>query len=135
MHCIFSRQVSCRHSLQVYLTCGMWHSEARSKKTLSGFLGLSQEEYVCWMISSDESWHVCSAAAFPNRDLPYCARHRLEGLKEQLEQAVQTLLSLTISRCSRPTAPTGAATDTACRYGVSAERADLQGAGATPQAG
>ena len=29
----------------------MWHGEGEIKKTLSEFLGLSQEEYVCWMIS------------------------------------------------------------------------------------
>ena len=32
----------------------MWHAEGEIKKTLPDFLGLSQEEYVCWMISSDE---------------------------------------------------------------------------------
>ena len=71
----------------------MWHGEGEIKKTLSEFLGLSQEEYVCWMISSDEELARMLSRSLPNRDLPYCARH---------------ISPLTIiSRCSRPTAPTG----------------------------
>ena len=72
----------------------MWHGEGEIKKTLSEFLGLSQEEYVCWMISSDEELARMLSRSLPNRDLPYCARHiGWKELKEQLEQAVQTLLS------------------------------------------
>ena len=115
----------------------MWHGEGEIKKTLSEFLGLSQEEYVCWMISSDEELARMLSRSLPHRDLPYCARHiGWKELKEQLEQAVQTLLSPDYHIAVQPTngSPLAAATDTACRYGVSAERADLQGAGAA-QAG
>lgn len=57
----------------------MWHGEGEIKKTLSEFLGLSQEEYVCWMISSDEELARMLSRSLPNRDLPYCAGTRLEG--------------------------------------------------------
>ena len=63
----------------------MWHGEGEIKKTLSEFLGLSQEEYVCWMISSDEELARMLSRSLPNRDLPYCARHiGWKELKEQL---------------------------------------------------
>ena len=70
----------------------MWHGEGEIKKTLSEFLGLSQEEYVCWMISSDEELARMLSRSLSNRDLPYCARHiGWKELKEQLEQAASSL--------------------------------------------
>ena len=81
----------------------MWHGEGEIKKTLSEFLGLSQEEYVCWMISSDEELARMLSRSLPNRDLPYCARHI--GWKELKDRHCSPLTI--ISRCSRPTAPTG----------------------------
>lgn len=83
----------------------MWHGEGEIKKTLSEFLGLSQEEYVCWMISSDEELARMLSRSLPHRDLPYCARHiGWKELKEQLEQAVQTLLSPDYTRIKAETA-------------------------------
>ena len=81
----------------------MWHGEGEIKKTLSEFLGLSQEEYVCWMISSDEELARMLSRSLPNRDLPYCARHiGWKELKEQLEQAVQTPPFPSGQRTERP---------------------------------
>ena len=72
----------------------MWHAEGEIKKTLPDFLGLSQEEYVCWMISSDEELARMLGKSLPKKDLPYCARHvNWKELQKRLEQTVQTLLS------------------------------------------
>lgn len=38
----------------------MWHGEGEIKKTLSEFLGLSQEEYVCWMKKSSKKCRAFS---------------------------------------------------------------------------
>lgn len=97
LYYVFQRTVSARrlqHRHGQRLCGNVGHGEGEIKKTLSEFLGLSQEEYVCWMISSDEELARMLSRSLPNRDLPYCARHiGWKELKEQLEQAVQTLLS------------------------------------------
>ena len=72
----------------------MWHGEGAIKETLSNFLGLSQEEHVCWMLTSDEELARMLHRNHPQKGTPYGARHLTwQKLKEHLEQTVQALLS------------------------------------------